>query len=319
MAIHLASLEHAVFLIPRDVFHAQRMLNSGGNDEFIPGISFPKNLRVTEDFSAIRHCDFIFLGCPSAGVVEFCQRIQRVSWDPLKRRPLIISLCKGFIPETCHLPLQVIGEILPHFSCGVLSGPTYAMDVALGKLTAAVFASRGPLDVLLCVQKILSSNSFRVYISEDAAGVELGGCLKNPYAIGIGLAIAAECGDNGCAALIARMVAEMARIGVALGGNRDTFYGLSGLGDFLATANGRWSRNRMFGERVGRGERPEVVAQSQRSVVEGYHSINCFYKLCRQMGLQTPILDEIYGIIYQGKSYAAAMQKLMNRNLKWED
>jgi glycerol-3-phosphate dehydrogenase (NAD(P)+) len=318
VAIHLAHVGHSVILVPRDDAHAERMREQNGNGEFIPSIHFPQNLQISADFSICRDSDFTFFACPSAGIVEFCQRVRAVFSDSSTEKPILISLCKGFVPDSLRLPLSVVQEILPQFFCGVFSGPTNALDVAQLQPTAAVFASTAPTEIVQWAQRVINSSNFRVYTSEDTTGVELGGCLKNPYAIGMGLAAGVKCGDNGRAALLTRMMAELARIGVALGGNLETFYGLSGLGDLIATASGHWSRNRIFGERVGRGESPAAIIQSQRSVVEGYRSAKCFYEICKEKNLNVPILNEIYAVLYEGKNMDHILENLMSRGLKGE-
>jgi glycerol-3-phosphate dehydrogenase (NAD(P)+) len=314
MAIHLAAQRQSVVLVPRNEAHAERMRAENGNMEYIPGIHFPENLQISSDFTTILDCDFIFFACPSAGIIEFCQRVRAVfsSADP-PVKPFLITLCKGLVPDSMRLPLSVVRKILPTFPCGVFSGPTYAMDVAKGLPTAAVLAADGvPTKIVQCARETINAPNFRVHTSTDTTGVELGGCLKNPYAIGIGLAAGMNYGDNGRAALLTCMMAELVRIGVALGGTSDTFYGLSGLGDLFATATGKWSRNRMFGERVGRGESPEAIIGSQKSVVEGYRSTKYVHKICKAKNLYTPILDEIYSILYKDGHADCTPQKFMS-------
>ncbi|MDR0727959.1 MAG: NAD(P)H-dependent glycerol-3-phosphate dehydrogenase [Puniceicoccales bacterium] len=319
VAIHLAARGQRVTLVPRDEAHARRMLAENGNMEYVPGIHFPKNLQISSDFAVVRDCHIAFFACPSAGIVEFCQRVRAAfSQTDSSPKPFLVTLCKGLVPDLLRLPLSIVRETLPAFPCGVLSGPTHALDVAQGLPTAAVLAAGAPAEMVQWAQAAINAPNFRVYMSTDTTGVELGGCLKNPYAIGIGLAAGINYGDNGRAALLTRMMAELVRIGVALGGAKETFYGLSGLGDLFATANGRWSRNRMFGERVGRGEFPEMIIQSQKSVVEGYGSAKHFYKICREKDLCTPILDEIYTILYENGRADCAFQKFMSSAPEWE-
>ncbi|MDR1456610.1 MAG: NAD(P)-dependent glycerol-3-phosphate dehydrogenase [Puniceicoccales bacterium] len=319
MAMHLALRGLMVTLVPRDNAHAIRMRAENGNMEYIPGITFPENLQISSDFAATKGCDFAFFACPSAGIIEFCQRVREVfPRADSSKKPFFITLCKGLVPDSLRLPLSVVREILPNFPCGVLSGPTHALDVAQGLPTAAVLAAKAPVEIIQCAQRAICGPNFRIYMSADTTGVELGGCLKNPYAIGIGLAAGINYGDNGRAALLTRMMAELERIGVALGGTRETFYGLSGLGDLFATAGGQWSRNRMFGERVGCGESPEAIIQSQNSVVEGYGSAKHFHEICRMKNIHAPILDEIYAVLYENGRVNRAFQKFMIGAPEWE-
>jgi glycerol-3-phosphate dehydrogenase (NAD(P)+) len=245
--------------------------------------------------------------------VDFCQRIAAIFPDG--SCPPLITLCKGLIPKSLRLPTDAVGEILPGCPVAVLSGPTNALEVAMHMPTAAVLASANMGNwQLRTMQGAIHSDRFRLYRSRDVRGVELGGCLKNPYAIGMGIAEAIGIGDNGRAALFTRMLDEMIRIGIALGGRRETFFGLSGMGDFLATAVGRWSRNRSFGERIGRGELPEQILNEGRLTVEGYNAVAGFHGLCRDLGIKSPILDEIYSIVYLGKSPPISFRTLMERN-----
>jgi glycerol-3-phosphate dehydrogenase (NAD(P)+) len=315
MALHLAAIGYAVSLVPRDGIHGAQMRKAGGNPEFLPGISFPKNLQVEESFGEIHGAALAFLACPSAGIGEFCQRLAAVKFEQSEKRPLLVTLSKGIVPGTNRLPLDDVETRLPEFECGLLSGPTYAHDVALGKPTAAVFASQIPEERIHWAQASMNSKNFRIYSSKDVVGVELGGCLKNPYAIGMGFAHAIGCGDNGRAALLTRMMVELARIGTALGGKRETFYGLSGLGDLLATAEGKWSRNRSFGERIGKGENPKTALSSSSTIVEGYHSSKIFYEWCHKESIPCPILDGIHAILYEKKPLESIIHSLLERDL----
>jgi glycerol-3-phosphate dehydrogenase (NAD(P)+) len=158
----------------------------------------------------------------------------------------------------------------------------------------------------------------RAYLSDDVRGTELGGTLKNIYAIGSGLCDGLQMGDNAKAALLTRSLNEMVRLGVLLGGQKETFFGLSGFGDLVATCAGAWSRNRTFGERVGQGDTPQAIIESQKSVVEGYLATECLYRICNEKKMDAPILGVIHAILYDGLEPLAAMQQLMTRGLKAE-
>jgi glycerol-3-phosphate dehydrogenase (NAD(P)+) len=168
------------------------------------------------------------------------------------------------------------------------------------------------------VQAALSGPTLRVYTSEDLAGVEFGGSLKNIYAIAAGCSDGLKLGDNTRAALLTRSIAEMVRVGAALGARVETFYGLSGFGDLVATAHGAWSRNREFGEQIGRGGSVTALLAHRKSVVEGYKTTKAFHELCAQKGIDAPILRETYAILFEGKAPAAALNSLMTRGLKCE-
>ncbi|MDR2030614.1 MAG: NAD(P)H-dependent glycerol-3-phosphate dehydrogenase [Puniceicoccales bacterium] len=315
MAIHMARRGFTAFLVPRDGAHGERMERMGANDAYLPGIAFPKNLWVERSFAILSSVDLAFLACPSVGVVEFCRRVADLQLPP-DNRPTLVTLCKGLIPETLRLPLSAVEEQLPGWKVAVLSGPTHARDVAIGQPAAAVLASSHGDGLLAALQSAIHSSEFRLYRTDDVRGVELGGCLKNPYAIGMGMASTQGFGDNGHAALFTRMLWEMARIGDALGGRRETFFGLSGLGDFLATANGRWSRNRSLGERIGLGEDPAKILETEKITVEGYRATAGFWNICHSRAIPCPILDEIYAVLYHGKSLGDSFLSLVQRDMR---
>jgi glycerol-3-phosphate dehydrogenase (NAD(P)+) len=227
-------------------------------------------------------------------------------------------MCKGLELETFKTPAEIVAEELPGLACGVLSGPTFAGEVAQGKPAAVVLAVGNDSVRGRDYQQAISNSSLRVYLSGDVHGTELGGTLKNVYAIGVGLCDGLQLGDNAKAALLTRSLNEMVQLGCVLGGQKETFFGLSGFGDLVATCSGAWSRNRTFGERVGRGEKPEIIVDSQKTVVEGYRAVLCLHEICQDRRLEAPILTLIHAILYDALEPKAAMLKLMNRDLKSE-
>jgi glycerol-3-phosphate dehydrogenase (NAD(P)+) len=317
MALHLASLGHEVRLVARDCGWAATVEESRENFEYLRGFKFPDNLHIDGDFSRIAWADCAFLACSTSGVVEFCSKIASAAGGPSAPPPLI-TLCKGFVPETRKLPLQTVREILPNFSCGTLSGPTYARDVAMGHPTAAVLAADVDQNRLKWLQAVINGPKFRIYRTSDVIGVELGGSIKNPYAIGMGIAEHFVGSGNGKAALFTRMMAELVRIGVALGGKAKTFYGLSGLGDLVATGSGDWSRNRTFGLRIGSGENPAEIIAAEKTTVEGYRAADGFHSICAEVGTRCPIMDGIWGILYGNMPAAEIGNSLMSRELREE-
>jgi glycerol-3-phosphate dehydrogenase (NAD(P)+) len=190
--------------------------------------------------------------------------------------------------------------------------------VARGIPTAIVAASKD-LAAAAEVQKIFSCPTFRVYTTPDVLGVELGGALKNVIAIASGVADGLGFGDNSKAALVTRAIAEIRRLGVACGAQADTFTGLSGLGDLMVTCFSKHSRNRAFGERCGRGEKPAEVAASMQAIAEGYPTARSAYKLARRHDITTPIIDEVFAMLYEGKDVRQGVRDLMSRDLKAED
>jgi glycerol-3-phosphate dehydrogenase (NAD(P)+) len=219
-----------------------------------------------------------------------------------------------------HLrPSEVLAAALPGLAVGCLTGPTNAAEVAAGKPAAMVLAAQGAEEGFLAeVQGALSGPTLRVYRSADVAGVEFGGCLKNVYAIAAGCCDGLRLGDNAKAALLTRALAEMVRVGGALGAKAETFYGLGGFGDLVATCTGAWSRNRTFGQRLGEGRKAAELLAASRSVVEGYRTTESFYELCVERGIDAPILTETHRILYAAKPPAEALAALMGRELKRE-
>jgi len=230
---------------------------------------------------------------------------------------LITSVTKGIEYETGLTMCGILGEQAPQARSAALSGPTFAVEVARDIPTAIVAASRDAATAEQ-VQRLFSRPAFRVYTSTDVLGVELGGALKNVIAIAAGTSDGLGFGDNSKAALVTRAIVEMRRLGVACGALGETFTGLSGLGDLMVTCFSKHSRNRGFGERVGRGEKPADIAASMVAVAEGYPTARSAYHLARARGVVTPVIDEVYAMLYEGKNAARTVHDLMSRDLKAE-
>ncbi|HRI82275.1 MAG TPA: NAD(P)H-dependent glycerol-3-phosphate dehydrogenase, partial [Opitutaceae bacterium] len=228
------------------------------------------------------------------------------------------SLAKGLELGTHLRPSEVMAAVLPTLLVGSLTGPTNAGEVARGMPAAMVLAAERDSACVQEVQAVLSAATLRVYTSTDLAGVEFGGCLKNIYAIAAGCCDGLKLGDNSKAALLTRALTEMVRVGTALGARAETFYGLSGFGDLVATCHGGWSRNREFGQRIGEGAKPADLVAGRKTVVEGYKTTQAFAGLCADRGIDAPILREMQAILFEDKPPAAALAALMTRGLKSE-
>ncbi|MDR2720848.1 MAG: NAD(P)-dependent glycerol-3-phosphate dehydrogenase [Puniceicoccales bacterium] len=314
-ALYCRRIGHAVTLVPKFAEQADVMLSKRENVDFLPGIPLPEDIEITIDIEpALDKAEVAFIGCPSVGLMDLCNDIRAA--EKLDRRPFLISLCKGIQSTNLDTASVIIKRTLPKFEFGVLSGPTNAREVALG-LPAAVVLAVDSGDAQL-LQKILASPSMRIYTNSDVLGIELAGCLKNVYAIGAGVCDGLKLGDNAKAAYMTRALREMISIGCALGGSRDTFYGLSGFGDFVATCMGSWSRNRTFGARVGTGENVEEIFKTQKAAVEGYQTSRAFHNICRERGIDAPIIGAIYAVLYDGRNVQDAISSLFNRPLKSE-
>ncbi|MFO1451470.1 MAG: NAD(P)H-dependent glycerol-3-phosphate dehydrogenase [Opitutaceae bacterium] len=317
-ALHLSKRGHTVSLAPRRFEQAVTLATTRENGDYLPGVKLPPSLQIGHELAPLlMEADAVLLACPSYSLRETCVRLGPALADATAR-VRVVSLAKGLELGTHLRPSQVIAGVLPGVKRGALTGPTNAGEVARGLPAAMVLATEGEDADVVELQAALSSATLRVYTSGDLAGVEFGGCLKNIYAIAAGCSDGLRLGDNTKAALLTRALAEMVRLGVALGAQPETFYGLSGFGDLVATCTGAWSRNRGFGEHLGQGRQAADLITESKSVVEGYRTAQSFFELCRERGIEAPILTEVHRILYEGKPPAAALSALMTRGLKRE-
>lgn len=316
VAVYCHSIGHTVTLVPKFQDQAEKMISHRENIDFLPGIKLPSDIVITTSVKdAMDDIEVGFLGCPSVGMEDLCKEIADVA-KGRKELPLLISLCKGIQNDHLETASDLVKRFLPNFEFAVLAGPTNAKEFAQGKHAAMALATTSPKKD--DIQKAFSSDHMRIYTNNDVKGSELGGCLKNVYAIGAGICDGMEVGDNAKAAYLTRALRELITIGVALGGEQETFYGMSGLGDFIATCMGKWSRNRTFGERIGRGETAEEIFKTQKAAVEGYKTSKAFYNLCEQRGIDAPIMRGIFDVLHQHKSLHASIQSILSRPLKSE-
>ncbi|HEY2082126.1 MAG TPA: NAD(P)H-dependent glycerol-3-phosphate dehydrogenase [Verrucomicrobiae bacterium] len=294
-----------------DPVHLEEIRRSGQNERFLPGILLPREIKLETDLKAVLTGDCTVVAVPSKAFRDVTRVLKDFSG-------IIVSVTKGIEYDTGLTMCGVLAENAPNARHAALSGPTFAIEVARGIPTAIVAASKD-LAAAAEVQKIFSCATFRVYTTPDVLGVELGGALKNVIAIASGVADGLGFGDNSKAALVTRAIAEIRRLGVACGAQADTFTGLSGLGDLMVTCFSKHSRNRAFGERCGRGEKPADVAASMQAIAEGYPTARSAYKLARRHDIQTPIIDEVFAMLYEGKDVRQGVRDLMSRDLKAED
>ena len=317
-AIHLSRLGHTVTLVPRRFEQALAIASTRENTDYLPGIKVPLSIQIGHELTPVlMEAEVVVLACPSQALRETCERL-RANLGFATQLKLIVSLAKGLEVGTHLRPSEVITAVLPQYAVGSLTGPTNAAEVARGRPSAMVLAATNTDAFLAEVQAALSGPSLRVYTSDDVAGAEFGGCLKNVYAIAAGCCDGLKLGDNAKAALLTRALSEMVRVGVALGAKADTFYGLSGFGDLVVTCNGAWSRNRTFGQHLGEGRKSADLIAESKSVVEGYRTTESFAGLCNARGIDAPILAETYRILYEGRPPAEALTVLMMRELKRE-
>jgi glycerol-3-phosphate dehydrogenase (NAD(P)+) len=317
-ALHLARAGHAVVLVPRRDEQAQTIRAARENAEYLPGIALPISLEISADLAtSLRAADAVFLACPAQALRDTMRKVQ-TALPSSYRVQFVVSLAKGLEVGTHRRPSEVMAEVMPKILVGSLTGPTNALGVARGDPSAMVLAASRPSEVVQAVQAAVSGPTLRVYTTDDLAGIEFGGCLKNIYAIAAGCCDGLKLGDNTKAALLTRALTEMVRVGVSLGARAETFYGLSGFGDLVATCYGAWSRNREFGQRIGEGRSVTELMAHRKTVVEGYKTADSFASLCKDCGIDAPILREVHAILSAGKQPAAALAALMARELKAE-
>jgi glycerol-3-phosphate dehydrogenase (NAD(P)+) len=288
---------------------AEQLADVGENLPYLPGFTLPADIQVTSDLpGAIFEADILLCVTPSQHLRGVVAHIAPL----LTEDQIILSASKG-IEETTFLRMtQVIASITGNPS-GVLSGPSFAQEVAAGNPTALVAASHFP-QVAYTIQRNFTSPSLRVYTNDDVAGVELGGSLKNVVALAAGVATGLNLGHNSSAALITRGIAEITRLAVACGGRRETLAGLSGLGDLVLTCTGSLSRNRTVGIELGRGRQlPEIIAGLNGKVAEGVRSTAAALGLAARCGIEMPITEQMDAILHHNKSPKEAIRELMSR------
>ena len=307
-----ASARHPVLLWARDAAQAAEMAANHCNRRYLPEVVLPAGLRITADpaeAAAVAAIGLAVIGSPMSGLRE------RLLALPEGAQAL--WLCKGFEAGTGALGHEIARQLRPDLRCGVLSGPSFALEVARGQPTALVAASA---DAALCQRAVQAfhSDSLRIYTSDDPVGVEVGGAVKNVMAIATGIADGLALGLNARAALITRGLAEMSRLGAALGARAETFSGLSGLGDLVLTATGDLSRNRQVGLMLARGlALPDILVRLGH-VAEGVHTAPMLQRRARRSGVEMPITDAVVAVLQGLQSPARALQQLMSREARSE-
>ena len=285
---------------------------SGANAVYLPGVELPPSLQWTSDVSAVEQADLVVLVVPS----RFYRSTLETFKPHLKPEALIVSATKG-LDETTHQRMsEVAADVLEH-DVAILSGPSHAEEVARGVPTAVTVAGTD-FQTLEKIQAAFSGKTFRVYTSTDVIGVELGGTLKNVIAVAAGILDGIGLGDNSKAALMTRGLAEISRLGAALGAKPETFSGLSGVGDLMVTCSSRHSRNRAVGEQLGKGESLEQIMGGMKQVAEGVWNAKAARDLANELGVEMPITEEVCQIVENGKNPQQALKDLMSRDPKAE-
>ena len=313
LAIHLAKLGNNIKIWSFSE-EERDLINKEKKCKFLPNVSIPDGIECTTSFKeAIDASDFIVHVTPS----KFTRNIVKQYKEFVTNQPIVIC-SKGFEKDTMMTLDEVVKEEIPDAKIAVLSGPSHAEEVSISVPTVLVVASEYDV-VLKMVQDTFMSDRMRIYTSRDVKGVELGGALKNIIAFCAGVAAGIGLGDNTFAALITRGLAELSRLGVALGGQKETLYGLSGLGDLIVTCLSEHSRNRKAGKLIGQGKSLEETKIEVGMTIESIDNIEVAHELGKLHNIEMPIVDSVYGILYKGLKPEDAVNMLMNRNKKSED
>jgi len=314
LAVLLAEKRGRVRLWAHNPEVAAELLDHRINSAYLPGVRLPPNVYATANLADTLDADLMVVVTPSKAVREVGNLLREAG---LKDSAVLVSCTKGIEHGTGKLMSQILEECLPGQRVGVLSGPNHAVEIAQ-RIPAAGVVGCVHQELLDPLQQVFSLPTFRVYSSDDVIGIQLGGALKNVFAIAAGVSDGFNMGDNAKAGLVTRALAEMMRLGCSLGGRKETFFGLSGVGDLMVTCFSKHSRNRKFGERLGRGESPSQIEQSMKMVAEGVPASRGAWEGAQKLGIEAPITCEIHAMLYEGKAPHDAMWELLGRPSKAE-
>ncbi|MGB4704423.1 MAG: NAD(P)H-dependent glycerol-3-phosphate dehydrogenase [Candidatus Saccharicenans sp.] len=317
ISYYLGRLGFPVKLWVREEEVLADLLSTRINHTFLPGFEFPVTVSFHRSIAeTVEGTQIIFVAVPS----QFCRQIYHRMDECIKKGQALISLTKGLEQKSLKTMTEVMEEVFAPSRkprIGVLSGPSFAREVAAGHPTALVLASR---DQVLAkeLQQTISSRQLRIYITTDVLGVELGGAVKNVLAIAAGISVGLGYGYNSRAALITRGLVEIIRLGTALGAKKETFYGLAGLGDLVLTCTSELSRNYRVGLELTRGKSLKQILSEMKMVAEGVRNTLTVHKLASQKKVEMPICHQVYEVLYRGKPPHRALEELMARDLKEE-
>lgn len=277
-------------------------------------IPLPSNIHPTTCLDAVIGCDLVLVVVPSSAMRSVAERLKEAG---LPESVPLVSCTKGIELGTSKRMTQILGEVLPHNPLAVLSGPNHAEEVSRG-LPGISLIGCADQSVASAIQRRLSGAYFRLYTSTDVSGMELGGAIKNVFAIAAGICEGLALGDNAKAGLVTRALAEMTRLGIAMGGRQETFTGLSGIGDLMVTCYSPHSRNNSVGRYIAEGLSIEDILKKVGSVAEGVPNARSIYETSRCLDVRTPLIDAVYTVIYEGKRPADMLKELLLRDLRAE-
>ncbi len=284
------------------------------NIDYLPGIRLPGNISLTHQLEDCATADLVAFVTPSVALRKIAERLGKIG---IVSEAVLLSCTKGIEHGSGMRMTEILAEHFPRQAIAVLSGPNLAVEVARSLPTATVIGCSNE-NCATQLQFFLGSELFRIYTSNDVISIELGGALKNVFAIPAGVSDGLGLGDNSKAALVTRSMAELLRLGTAMGGNARTFYGLSGAGDLIATCFSKHSRNRRVGERLGAAETLDQIQADMKMVAEGIPTAKSAFECARRLEVDTPIIDQVYAVLYEKKPLLFAMRELLGRDPKAE-
>jgi glycerol-3-phosphate dehydrogenase (NAD(P)+) len=314
LAVLWAGKGHEILLWGNNRARLERMRATRENKDYLPGIELPSSICLTSNLEDCAAADLVVFVCPSAALREIAARFREVLSND---HAILMSCTKGIEHGTGMRMSEILAAIFPGHELAVLSGPNLAPEVGRGLPTASVLGCTNP-SVAACLQTKLGILHFRIYTGDELVGIELGGALKNVYAIAAGASDGLGLGDNSKSALVTRALAELIRLGTAMGGKVATFYGLSGAGDLMLTCFSQQSRNRRVGEQLGRGQSLSQITSSMKMVAEGIPTAKSAYECARKNNIETPIIDQVYAMLYNQVTARQALEDLLGREPKPE-
>jgi glycerol-3-phosphate dehydrogenase (NAD(P)+) len=313
-AVLLAKSGHDITLWGAFPEYVEQMKKSRENEKFLPGVKLPQSIKLTADCEkAVCEADVVVFAPPSKYFASVCEKFKGL----VSKEQLVVSLTKGLCETTNRRMTEIAQDILGVKDVVALAGPTHAEEVARG-IPTAIVAACNDISKAHAVQNIWSGPSFRVYTSDDTAGVEIGGAIKNVIALAVGCSDGMGFGDNTRAALITRSLSEMSKLVIQYGGKSETLSGLSGIGDLIVTCTSVHSRNHRVGERLGRGEKISDILSSMEMVAEGVWNSKVVHSLAEKFAVEMPICEIVYAICYENYDAKTAVASLMGRDLKPE-
>ncbi|HSH39343.1 MAG TPA: NAD(P)H-dependent glycerol-3-phosphate dehydrogenase [Chthoniobacterales bacterium] len=313
LAVLWAKQGNEIVLWGHNPERTEKLRTARENADYLPGVTLPEPIAITSNISEVCGAELVVFVTPSTALRTVAEQLR----PHLSRDAVLLSCTKGIEHGSGMRMTQILTDVLPDHTVAVLSGPNLAVEVSRDRPTATVLGCE-QTECAEELQQHLGSPLFRIYSSDETTGIELGGALKNVFALAAGCSDGFGLGDNSKAALLTRALAEMLRLGTAMGGNPRTFYGLSGAGDLIATCFSQHSRNRRVGEQLGRGRTLQQIAERSHSVAEGVPTAKSAFECARRLQIETPIVDQVYAVVYESKPPAQALQELLGRDQKAE-